>query len=88
MKTGTAAPSITSAISKLETNDYTDLLETKNGYVILKLLERFSPGIPAFEEVESHVDETLYSQRMEPRLRQYLTGLRKDSYIFLSSRLC
>jgi peptidyl-prolyl cis-trans isomerase SurA len=84
MKTGTAAPGITAAISKLETNDYTDLLDTKNGYVILKLLERFSPGIPAFEEVESHVDETLYSQRMEPRLRQYLTDIRKDSYIFLA----
>ena len=84
MKTGTAAAVIAAALNKLDTNEYTGILETKNGFMILKLLERFSPGIPAFEEVESHVDETLYSQRMEPKLRQYLTDLRKDSYIFLA----
>ena len=49
--------------------------------LILRLLERFGPGIPPFEEVESHVNETLYSQRMEPKLREFLTQLRKDSYI-------
>ena len=39
--------------------------------MILRLLERFSPGIPPFEEVESRVQETLYSQRMEPKMREY-----------------
>jgi hypothetical protein len=52
--------------------------------LILRLLERFSPGIPPFEEVESHVNETLYSQRMEPKMREFLVQLRKDSYIFLA----
>ena len=81
-KTSTLAPVIAAAIGKLETNEYTDVLQSKNGYMILKLLERFSPGVPKFEEVESHVDEMLYSQRMEPKLREFLTQLRKDSYIF------
>ena len=52
--------------------------------MILRLLERFSPGVPKFEEVESRVQEMLYNQRMEPKLREYLTQLRKDSYIFLA----
>ncbi len=81
-KTSTLAPVIAAAIGKLETNEYTDVLQSKNGYMILKLLERFSPGVPKFEEVESHVDEMIYSQRMEPKLREFLTQLRKDSYIF------
>ncbi len=76
------APAIAAAISKLEVNEYTDSLQTKNGYMILKLLERFSPGIPTFEEAESRVQQALYGQRMEPKLREYLTQLRKDSYIF------
>jgi peptidyl-prolyl cis-trans isomerase SurA len=84
MKTGTMAPAIAAAISKLEVNDYTDPILTKSGYTILRLLERFSPGIPPFEEVESRVNEALYGQRMEPKMREYLVQLRKDSYIFLA----
>lgn len=84
MKTSTLAPAIAAALSKLDTNEYTDPIKIKSGYLILRLVERFSPGIPKFEEVESRVQETLYSQRMEPKLREYLTQLRKDSYIFLA----
>ena len=84
MKTGGLAPAIAAAISKLDNNEDTDVIPVKSGFLILRLLERFSPGVPPFEEVETHVNETLYSQRMEPKMRQYLTQLRKDSYIFLA----
>jgi peptidyl-prolyl cis-trans isomerase SurA len=82
MKTGSVAPAIADAIGKLEPNDTTDLIQAKNGYLILKLLERFSPGIPKFEEVEQRVDEALYNQKMQPQLRTFLVQLRKDSYIW------
>lgn len=84
MKTGAIAPAIAAAVSKLDINEYTDPIKVKSGYLILKLVERFSPGVPQFEEVESRVNEALYSQRMEPKLREFLTQLRKDSYIFLA----
>lgn len=84
MKTGSIAPAIAAALSKLDINDYTDPMRVKSGYLILRLTERFSPGIPSFEEVETRVNETLYGQRMEPKMREYLTQLRKDSYIFLA----
>ena len=82
MKTTSVAPAILAAVDKLDTNEYTDVLQTKNGYMILRLLEHFTPGVPKFEEVESHVQELLYSQRMPPKLREYLNQLRLDSYIF------
>jgi len=84
MKMSVMAPTIAGAVGKLEVNEYTDPLHVKSGYLILRLVERFSPGIPPFEEVETRVQETLYSQRMEPKMREYLTQLRKDSYIFLA----
>jgi len=83
-KTGTINPTIAEALSKLEINDYTEPIRIKSGYLILRLIERFSPGIPSFEEVENRVQEAIYSQRMEPKMREYLTQLRKDSYIFLA----
>jgi peptidyl-prolyl cis-trans isomerase SurA len=84
VKEGTMAPSVAAIVSKLDVNENSDPIEIKNGYLILKLLERFSPGIPKFEEVQQHVEEAIYNQKMPPRLREYLTQLRKESYIFLA----
>jgi peptidyl-prolyl cis-trans isomerase SurA len=82
--TDTLAPVIASGINKLDINEYTDPIQIRTGYLILKLNERLSPGIPKFEEVESRINELLYNQRMEPKMREYLAQLRKDSYIFLA----
>ena len=76
------APVIATALAKLETNENTDPIAIKGGYMILRLLERFSPGVPSFEEAEERVREAVYGQRMEPKLREYLNQLRADSYIF------
>jgi len=83
LKEGTLAPAIAEAISKLEVNESTDIVPIKSGFLILKVLERMSPGIPPFEQVEQRVMEYMYGQRMEPALRQYLVNLRKESYVFL-----
>jgi peptidyl-prolyl cis-trans isomerase SurA len=83
-KNGTLAPAIEEAVKKLDVGETTDLIKTKDGYIIIKMLERFSPGVPKFEEVEQRVDEVLYNEKMQPALRQYLVTLRKESYIFLA----
>src|ERR1019366_516621 len=46
MKTGGLAPAISAAISKLDNNEDTDVIPVKSGFLILRLLERFSPGVP------------------------------------------
>jgi peptidyl-prolyl cis-trans isomerase SurA len=84
MKSSTVTPAITTALSKLDVNQFTDVIQIRTGYAILRLQERFDPGIPPFEEVEQRVNEVLYSQEMEPKMREFLTQLRKDSYIFLA----
>ena len=84
MKTGTLSASISEPIAKLEINEYTDLITLKSGYIILRLLDRRSEGIPKFEEVEQRVNEYLYNQKMAPALREYLATLRKESYVYLA----
>jgi peptidyl-prolyl cis-trans isomerase SurA len=83
LKPETLAPPIAEAISKLENNEFTDIIPVKSGFLILKVLERINPGIPPFEQIEQRVMEYLYNQKMEPALRQYLVNLRKESYIYL-----
>jgi len=84
MKDGTLAPALNEAISKLEVNEFSDLIPIKTGYLILKVMDRRREGVPNFEEVEQTVMETMYNQKMQPALRKYLVSLRKDSYIYLA----
>ena len=82
MKEGTLAPDIAAVVAKLDLNEFSNPIQTKYGFIILKVLERYSPGIPKFEEVEQRVNEVLYDQKMQPDLREYLKRLRKESYIY------
>jgi peptidyl-prolyl cis-trans isomerase SurA len=84
MKSGTLAPSLEQAIAKIDVGEYSEPIPIKSGFIILKLVDRRHAGVPKFEEVESHVTETIYSQKMQPALREFLIKLRKDSYIFLA----
>jgi peptidyl-prolyl cis-trans isomerase SurA len=61
----------------------TDLIEVPNGYLILKVDERFREGQAEFEEVESEIRNKLTAPKMQPAIREYLTSLREDAYIEL-----
>jgi len=82
LKEGTLAPEISALVAKLDLNEFSNPIQTKYGYIILKVLERFSPGIPKYEEVEQRVNEMLYNQKMQPDLREFLLRLRRESYIY------
>jgi len=82
MKEGSLAPDIAAVVAKLDRNEFSSPIQIKYGYIILKVLERYSPGIPKFEEVEPRVNEVLYDQKMQPDLRAYTLRLRKESYIY------
>ena len=82
MKEGTLAPDIGAVVAKLDLNEFSNPIQTRYGYIILKVLERYSPGVPKFEEVEQRVNEVLYEERMQPDLREYMTRLRRESYIY------
>jgi len=51
--------------------------------VILKLLEHSQAGVPPLNEAENTIHEKLYYQKIQPALREYLTKLRKESYIVI-----
>jgi hypothetical protein len=59
----------------------TDPIRMQNGFEILKIEERYEAGQAPFEEVENEIMEKLYTPRMEPKVRQYLTKLRADAFL-------
>jgi peptidyl-prolyl cis-trans isomerase SurA len=81
MAAGTISPGLEQALKKLDTGDVTDIIQTKYGPMILKVVERRQAGVPTFEDAADRVMNALYEQKMQPALRQYLTTLRKQSYV-------
>ncbi|HUZ05381.1 MAG TPA: peptidylprolyl isomerase [Acidobacteriaceae bacterium] len=65
----------------LPVGGYTQPIRTKQGYVILKVVEHIPGGIPTLQQVEPQVEQAVFTRQMEPAIRQYLTRLREEAYI-------
>ena len=65
----------------MKKNGITPVIETKQGFLILQVLEHYSEGEQPFEKVEPEIMDRLYSQHMEPAMREYLKTLREQSYV-------
>jgi len=76
-------PQIASKVFALNRGQMTEVLQTKAGFEILQVRERFEPGQQPLEKVDPEISNKLYEEKMEPALRAYLKMLREDSYIQL-----
>ena len=65
----------------MKAGEITDVIRTKQGYVILQVSEHQMAGIPTLKEVEPRIQDALYMQKLQPALRAYLTTLREDAFI-------
>ncbi|HEY3971853.1 MAG TPA: peptidylprolyl isomerase [Candidatus Sulfotelmatobacter sp.] len=65
----------------MKAGEVTDVIRTKQGYVILKVVDHQMAGIPPFKDVVGRIQDQLYYQKLQPALRAYLTKLREDAYI-------
>ncbi|MGH9643952.1 MAG: peptidylprolyl isomerase, partial [Terriglobales bacterium] len=80
-KRGTLAKELEDKVFALKAGGVTDVIRTKQGYVILKATEHQMAGIPTLKEVEPRIQDALYMQKLQPALRAYLTKLREDAFI-------
>jgi peptidyl-prolyl cis-trans isomerase SurA len=80
-KRGTLAKELEDKTFAMKAGDVTDVIRTKQGYVILKVTSHQMAGIPPLKDVQDKVQNALYYQKLQPALRAYLTKLREDAYI-------
>ncbi len=80
-KRGTLAKELEDKVFALKAGDITDVIRTKQGYVILQVTEHQMAGIPTMKEVEPKIQDALYMQKLQPALRAYLTMLREQAFI-------
>ncbi len=80
-KRGTLAKELEDKTFAMKSGDVTEVIRTKQGYVILKVTNHQMAGIPALKDVEPKIQDALYYQQLQPALRAYLSKLREDAYI-------
>jgi peptidyl-prolyl cis-trans isomerase SurA len=82
-KRGELSKELEDTVFKMKRNDLTEVMETKQGFLILQVLEHYDEGEQSLAKVENEINEKLYGQRMEPALREYLKTLREESYVVI-----
>jgi peptidyl-prolyl cis-trans isomerase SurA len=80
-KRGELAKELEDKTFTMKPGDVSDVIRTKQGFLILKVAEHYSAGIPPINEIEPQIQEQIYMQKLNPALRTYLTKLREQAYI-------
>ncbi len=70
----------------MKRNELTPVMETKQGFLILQVLEHYDEGEQSLDKVQNEISEHLYNERLEPAVRLYLNTLRQQSYVVVDPR--
>ncbi len=65
----------------LNAGEHSQPIRTKQGFIIFQATQHNPGGAGSFKEVEPQVEEALFLEHMQPKLREYLTKLREEAAI-------
>ncbi len=80
-KRGQLAKELEDKTFAMKAGEVSDVIRTKQGYVILKVVDHQMAGIPPLKDALPKIEDALYMQKLQPALRAYLTKLREDAFI-------
>lgn len=79
------AKELTDAAFKLKRGEVTDILRTQNGFLILRVDQKFEEGLQPLENVEGEIQNRLYYEKLRPAMRDYMKKLREESYVLVKA---
>lgn len=83
MSQGQTVPPFEAAAMALKPGETSDVVETQFGYHIIRLHERRSAGVVAYEEVEPRIDEFLKRKGIQERIEGEIETLKSQSKVEL-----
>src|SRR5438309_8102666 len=82
-KRGELSKELEDKVFKMKRNELTEVMETRQGFLVLQVLEHYDEGEQALSKVKNEIMDKLYGGRMEPAMREYLKTLREQSYVVI-----
>jgi peptidyl-prolyl cis-trans isomerase SurA len=80
-KRGELAKDLEDKTFALKAGENTGVIRTRQGFIILKVTAHRPAGIPPLKDISDRIREAIYSERLEPAARAYLTKLREQAFI-------
>jgi peptidyl-prolyl cis-trans isomerase SurA len=80
-KRGQLLKSIEDIVFKEKKGYVTDPIRVQNGFLILRIAERYEKGLATFEEVDSEIGDRMMMPQMNAKVRTYLTKLRTEAFL-------
>src|ERR1700723_2576124 len=84
-KKGELPPQIEAIVFEMSKGQITDVIQTRAGFEFLKVEDHLQAGVQPMDKVEDAIRNTLYAQKVQPRIRVYLAELREQSYVTVQS---
>ena len=78
---GQLAPQIEAIVFQTGKGQLTEVIQTRTGFEFFKVEDHLPSALQPMEQVEATIRSTLYTQKMQPRMREYLAELREQSYV-------
>lgn len=80
-KRGDMSPQLEEVTFKMKKDEVTEVTRTKQGFVILKVTDHVTAGVPPMSEIGPKLQDAIYMQKLQPALREYLKKLREEAFI-------
>ena len=74
---------ISSALNKLKRGEFSEILWTKNGYVILKLIKKHRGRLKPFYKVKEKIYQILREEKEKELLNRYIKVLKSNAHIII-----
>jgi peptidyl-prolyl cis-trans isomerase SurA len=84
-KRGELAKDLEDKTFSLKAGENTDVIRTRQGFIILKVTGHRPAGVPPVKDISDRIREAIYAERLEPAARAFLTKLREQAYIDIKS---
>ena len=81
---GELAQPLEEVASKLNKGQTSDVITLKGALMILKVEDKHEGGILPFDLAQKEIQDALWQQAVQPKIREYLTKLRSDGFIKLA----
>jgi len=80
-KRGQLLKQIEDIVFKQNKGYVTDPIRVQNGFLILRVVDRYEKGLASYEEVEGEIAERMAMPQMNTKVRAYLTKLRQEAFL-------
>jgi len=84
-KRGELAKDLEEKTFSLKQGENTGVIRTRQGFIILKVTAHRVAGVPPLKDISDRIREAIYSERLEPAARAYLSKLREQAFIDIKS---